>query len=544
MWASIASKFKSNNTIESTSLLDKPVSESIPTKKNILESIPLLQESSLRVATPEKCKVSLWPHQQAMLSRCKEIELNEVKAECSVRNKQRYMIAGDIPNAENVSIGIMNDPPGSGKTYTILSLIAADEDKEKGLNIIIVPQNIYKQWEKAIQTIFPKKEVSYKFCNTYGDVTSLYGSGVKELANYSILLINDIYAETLFTSINDMKDSKKLEVRRLIIDEIDSVQERLYTPIASDYVWLVSASFTYQEKVAVGPYLIQPEDIPKVCCKCEPTFIQKQLTFEEPAREIIVCDDEDIALFHGIVKQETMTALNAGWKRQLLIEMGKTFPVTRYSMKELAEMYIRDIQTSTERLEEYQKEYIECDDPILKQEYMDEIRRMQKLRDSAAILEKRLKTYIEPVKSKVKEINVICKKIRDSPQSKWLIYNDNSEALYEMYGTLLSNSIKCAMLDGGSAETIHKTILGYSQGPIQVLLMNSKLEGAGMNLEKTSHILFMHATHERLITQVVGRAQRWGRTGQLQIIALLNNNELDDIRSGNLKDSTIRESAE
>lgn len=530
MWASIASNID--------------IDKKDVTKEDILNSIPLLQESSTRIPTPTKCKVELWPHQQAMLSRCKEIESNPKKAECIVRNRQRYMTEKDIPKAMNVPIGVMNDPPGSGKTFAILSLIAMDTSEEEGLNIIVVPQNIYNQWSQAIQTMFPKNEVSYKLCNTYGDATSLYGSGVKELSKYSIILLNDIYAETLFTSINDTQSKTKMHIRRLIIDEIDSVQERLYTPIEADHVWLVSASFTYKERVAVGPYLIKNEDISHVCCKCDPAFIEKQLTFEEPAREIIVCDDDDIALFHGVVKHETLTALNAGWKRQLLIEMGKTFPVTRYSMKQLAEMYIEDLKKSTVRLEEYGNDYNECEDPILKEEYIEVINRLRKLRNSANLLEERLANYVDPVKSKTSEINEICKKIRDAPQSKWLIYNDNAEALYEMYGTLLSNSIKCAMLDGGSAETIHKTIVGYSQGPIQVLLMNSKLEGAGMNLEKTSHILFMHATHERLVSQVVGRAQRWGRVGRLQIIALLNKNELNDIRSGNLKDVTIRESAE
>ena len=51
------------------------------------------------------------------------------------------------------------------------------------------------------------------------------------------------------------------------------------------------------------------------------------------------------------------------------------------------------------------------------------------------------------------------------------------------------------------------------------------IEGAGMNLENTTHLLFMHKTEEKFINQVVGRAQRYGRTRPLNIVMLFNKNE-------------------
>ena len=46
-----------------------------------------------------------------------------------------------------------------------------------------------------------------------------------------------------------------------------------------------------------------------------------------------------------------------------------------------------------------------------------------------------------------------------------------------------------------------------------------------MNLENTTHLVFMHATDSRLVEQVMGRAQRHGRTAPLNVIYLLNESE-------------------
>jgi hypothetical protein len=57
-------------------------------------------------------------------------------------------------------------------------------------------------------------------------------------------------------------------------------------------------------------------------------------------------------------------------------------------------------------------------------------------------------------------------------------------------------------------------------------MIDSSNHGAGMNLENTDILIFLHRTDETLYDQVIGRAQRPGRVGQLKIINLYNNNEI------------------
>jgi superfamily II DNA/RNA helicase len=133
---------------------------------------------------------------------------------------------------------------------------------------------------------------------------------------------------------------------------------------------------------------------------------------------------------------------------------------------------------------------------------------------------------VDPLKTKKGVFrNTICERIRAHPEQKWLIFNDNTSALFEAQGILEGLGVKAVMLDGGNVAAVDRAITNYKTKDVQVLLLNSMLEGCGMNLENTTHLLFMHVTRPRLVEQVVGRAQRYGRKGALNIIGLFNNHE-------------------
>ena len=59
-----------------------------------------------------------------------------------------------------------------------------------------------------------------------------------------------------------------------------------------------------------------------------------------------------------------------------------------------------------------------------------------------------------------------------------------------------------------------------------MLLLNSNHCGSGINLENTSDLVIYHDMTDSKITQVIGRAQRPGRTSKLNIWRLLNDYEV------------------
>ena len=56
-----------------------------------------------------------------------------------------------------------------------------------------------------------------------------------------------------------------------------------------------------------------------------------------------------------------------------------------------------------------------------------------------------------------------------------------------------------------------KIIDNYVNGDLNILMLNSKYNGAGINLPTTTDIIIYHRLNKELEKQVVGRALRLGR---------------------------------
>ena len=500
--------------------------------------IPILTQKSSRKDPPAFCKIPLWDHQKAMLHRCGEIERNNRKANTIIRNLVRYdkEVQEEIKKlAQDVPIGVMMDPPGCGKTYALLALAA----ESTGTSLIIVPHNIYHQWENAIKTLLPE-DFPYKCMATYADVNEMfrvmYKPDENPLAGYKVVLVNDAFAEsvaqTLFTTRQTME--------RVIIDEVDSVQSRLMTPIFCKHMWLVSASFQYNEYVSVGPYKINKEDIPHVFCKTEQAFMDASVGLEPPTSIKHVCDDADVRLFEGILSDKVYRGFHAGDIKSVYLEMGVP-PNT--GLVEIAEKFItdntgerdKDLEESRTRLaalktaEEaatIEGKKLEIQANILKvQSTIDDLTYQLKKRDR---FRTNLAAYSPSDPAKIKGAvfkSTIIPEIKANPAQRWLICNDYYNPLAATYDELKAAGIKCEMLDGGNSRKLQQTIDGYKTGDTQVLLLNAKVETVGMNLENTTHLLFMHATKPEMVAQVVGRAHRFGRACPLQVVGLFNTSE-------------------
>jgi hypothetical protein len=80
-------------------------------------------------------------------------------------------------------------------------------------------------------------------------------------------------------------------------------------------------------------------------------------------------------------------------------------------------------------------------------------------------------------------------------------------------------------LDDGNVNSINESIMKYTYGNINVMLLNSNLFGCGLNLQCTTDILFLHKTDITLEKQIIGRAQRMGRKDKLNLWYLMHENE-------------------
>ena len=94
-----------------------------------------------------------------------------------------------------------------------------------------------------------------------------------------------------------------------------------------------------------------------------------------------------------------------------------------------------------------------------------------------------------------------------------------------VFMVLAQNDIEFSRLVG-SVTRINSLIDRYRNGNLRVLMLNASHYGTGLNLENTTHLVFYHKMVDELEKQVIGRAQRSGRTKPLNVHYLCYDNEL------------------
>ena len=229
---------------------------------------------------PKDISITLKNHQLAMLKKCIIIE--------------------KIP--EN-KYGIMNDKPGTGKTYVILSIIY-ENLHESGTNIIVVPQNIYSQWASSIEK-FSNKLTYKKFIN-YDYIISLY-SNPNSILETNIVLTTSSYYHHIATTLA----GSHVTVNRIFFDEIDSISNIIQTDLKSKFIWFVSASFQ-KEYLGYFTNKISDSEFDNITCKCDAEFVDYNILLEQPLKTYYLCKNiyVDNILEH-VLSHKELLSINA-----------------------------------------------------------------------------------------------------------------------------------------------------------------------------------------------------------------------------------------
>lgn len=129
-------------------------------------------------------------------------------------------------------------------------------------------------------------------------------------------------------------------------------------------------------------------------------------------------------------------------------------------------------------------------------------------------------------KSKLENITELFRE--DKVGAKVIIFSDFPKIFDRVKEGLKDDlGVSCIELNGGNVRDLQRDIAKFKQGDARVLMSNSGLYGCGMNLEMTTDIIFVHKTLDHMREQVIGRAQRPGRTCRLRVWQLLHKNELE-----------------
>lgn len=514
--------------------------------------------------------VQLMPHQEALLYRCIELEYN-------------------------TNVGILADSPGSGKTFVVLSLIIMDV---KSINVIVVPQNIYTQWDTAIKQ-FCGETVTYSKFITYGDVSALYFQPSKLSSN--IILTTPLY----YNIIIDALQSSQKKISRVFVDEIDSVVniiQNIKNKRICDMIWFISASVTETTLETMG---FNPSLFNKIACRCNLEFIKNSFNLPEPQLQTLVCRNVLIDhILYGMISEEEYSRLNAmdynGIQKLNSIMVAKNEKeAVDYFMKDLMDSEqqltttISDIENQLsnnvlneesqsklqlsleqnkgmlqevcnkikcmkERLIEYNICnicYCDIEDKVItvccKNIYCNKcltvwinksttkscpmcrvdnisvismFEENNKQEDNTTSIGSSQEVYQAQQKTKIEQLTDL---LKYTVGDKVIIFADYTSVFQEISKLLERENIKYVELDGGSITAIDRDINEYKNGQARVLMTNSSLYGCGMNLENTTDIILLHKTNVSMKEQVIGRAQRPGRTSQLKVWELMHGNEIE-----------------
>lgn len=507
-------------------------------------------------------KLSLMPHQEAMLHKAIAIEnesdFQHARSVSSTPTSEQNPNDKPSPLSRPPSFAVMNDAPGSGKTFVVLALVLNEIRMKRQVlrrmgvslenappgndqSILVVPFNIYTQWEDSIRACCGE-ELRFKSFVNYQDISSLFFSP-EVLKSHDVLLTTSLY----YANIASTMESMKLRVRRVVFDEVDSISPLLSIPIACDHIWFVSASFNPK---LLGDFRNKIDKSALEACtvRCDPDFVRDCITLPSPRHTVRVCYNHLIdTVFPGMLHPLAMTAVNARSFGQ--VRSKNVLKVAQNETQLLTHM-LEDARVTIVKQKALLKEFAERKHNfgLTEEEQEREAAAKNELGEAYAYLEKmyaRLESHgIDPISlayvgndpkvndarnraNKVDETFSIIDTRRREEDIRVILFSDFPAIYAEMADGLQRRGIRAKELDGGNIPAMDATLNQYKNGDVQVLMVNSSMYGCGMNLENTTDIVFLHALPESRREQVVGRAQRYGRLGKLNVWDIYHQNELN-----------------
>jgi SNF2 family DNA or RNA helicase len=514
------------------------------------QSAGLITSTSPRVNSDAyHFRLTLKPHQKALLYRLLLVE-------------QQLQGADD-----GKAYGVMSDQPGAGKTFAALALvyISKQSSAATGPTLIVVPHNIYSQWEEAIVRLLggaptaparldgasapPMPLLTYTRFVDYSDISRLYFNQAI-LGDYDILLTTSLYYDAIATTLASVHQKTGFRLSRVMFDEADSIKACLAHPVPTRMTWFVSASIgtVFSGGVAkLGSYEVRLSELLRNECKCDPDFVNAHIVID-PADVRVLRTANPIVdgVLRHILRQEEVAGLHAMDYARLVAKLEYRWQQVT-SDAEAMRAVDDDVAAGIKELTE---ELARLGPALTKATQYGDLERAQTLREEVDKAERRLKMCTARQGAIDERSAQVVQAVRaggyPAPWSKMdrlrYILNQNHmrviifslhHGTFKFVRALLDElRVPFCELDGGNVASLDAAVLFY-KGPAdaqepqsRALLINQTVCGCGLNLENTSDIVFMHKLDDPLIeSQVVGRAQRYGRVGTLRVWHLRNAGE-------------------
>lgn len=469
---------------------------------NAKTPVPIIDEKSPLAPQPTGFGLKLWFHQLGMLYKCMQFE-----------------------KSTGFKKGLMNDAPGTGKTAVMLALIWNNPMK---LNIIVTPPGLMDQWWVEIKRCFGDT-LRYRKLDDYSEVNRLYGDKNNQyFNNVNVVLTSDV----MFATLSEVIKDKGVRLDRFIIDELDNKQvyyERIESP--ARFTWTMSASYKSDKGI-----------------RCTPSFIKRSIELPEYSIVKTEYHNDYVRVLSGILGPMQRAAVHAGY-----FDLVKLRHVNKKSLtaKDLTENMFKDCITElcmlrrsvTDLKEKYAKK-VEVESEIVKRlrPYVPTLwpcgmcgmdidgpmtvdaNCMKTFHESC------MASHVQECKNQGisdKSMRCVCRgPLQSIVIPEYTPPNDevrdeikDLEAVVAEYEGLRVLVFSSWFVNNPFPQLTAENLELYKAGDVKVLGVDSQFNAVGLNLQMTDVIVIVHQT--MLEEQIIGRAQRPGRNGQL-IVRYLN----------------------
>lgn len=124
------------------------------------------------------------------------------------------------------------------------------------------------------------------------------------------------------------------------------------------------------------------------------------------------------------------------------------------------------------------------------------------------------KKYEQPSPSLKTKINTVIELINNKPDGKFIIFSAWDQTFTPIRETLVAKKIKYIEIKGSTKSRV-QNIKSFKEGDVNVVFLNSRFNGSGINLQESSDIIIYHQMNQSTLSQIIGRANRLGRTESL-----------------------------
>lgn len=158
-------------------------------------------------------------------------------------------------------------------------------------------------------------------------------------------------------------------------------------------------------------------------------------------------------------------------------------------------------------------------------ERIPDMKSIQVVGNSGPVIE----TKPDPL-AKLNKKDTLLRYLKQNPTAKILMFSGYDASFSGLETKLAEEGITYATVNG-SLGRINKLLREFKAGKYNILFLNARNMGAGLNIESASHVVLFHKMSSELEKQIIGRAMRLGRTAPLDVVHLVHENELGDVIS-------------